>query len=583
MAHEAIRGDDGNHGIPIQTLILRMKCLLLALTGLLPVLTFSQATFAPLDENYDHLIDRYEVASGMIQPALFTGAKPFRRDHIAAFVDSLESQQAFQSRADQFNLAYLRNDSWEYARPETDNTGKPVWKYFYRKKSDFFHVDEPDFDLHINPVIYFAGGNDTETNNPLYINTRGIEVRGMVDHKVGFYTYLTDNQARLPWYAQQQVVSRLFVPHEGFWKSYKDGGVDYLQARGYVTFALSKHIGFQFGHDREFIGNGYRSLIRSDFSPPSLFLKGDVQVWRVHYLFILNRMTADVYGNPSGLTANDKYPEKFSALHHASINIGKRWNVGVFETVIFSPKDSASANRFEWSYLNPIIFYRAIEQQFGSSDNVLLGTDFKWNPTRGVSFYGQLVLDEFVLDNVLDGNGWWANKFGVQGGMKYFNAFGVSNLDLQLEYNIVRPYTYSHSSKYGSYSSYRQPLAHPLGANFREVAAIVRYQPMPRVSLTGKLLMMTKGRDVAGQNWGGDILRVNSSHPMNYGNKIGQGQKNDVMFASALASWQVRHNLFLDGQLVYRSSESPATAYNYDSSIFLVALRWNVARRLYEF
>jgi hypothetical protein len=212
---------------------------------------------------------------------------------------------------------------------------------------------------------------------------------------------------------------------------------------------------------------------------------------------MLNRMVADVQGSASGLKSSGKYPDKYFAFHHLSINIGKKLNIGVFESVVFS--DSSS---FEWSYLNPIIFYRAIEQQFGSSDNVILGADFKWNAFKGFSVYGQFVLDEFVLDNIKEGNGWWANKFAIQAGLKYYDAFGVSNLDLQAETNIVRPYTYSHNPivtanngiPYGSYTNYMQPIAHPLGANFNEVIGILRYQPLPRLNVTGKIIMATIGQ-----------------------------------------------------------------------------------------
>jgi len=34
-------------------------------------------------------------------------------------------------------------------------------------------------------------------------------------------------------------------------------------------------------------------------------------------------------------------------------------------------------------------------------------------------------------------------KVGAQAGLKYINAFGLDHLDLQAEYNSIRPYTYS--------------------------------------------------------------------------------------------------------------------------------------------
>lgn len=553
---------------------------------LLPFGALSQSTTVPLNEDYYHSVDRYEIKSGRVSPALFTGIKPYKRSQIISLVDSL-SEPHFSSRADRFNREYFRNDSWEWSGAASADSEKPILRHFYRKKSDFFHVDEDWFDLHVNPVLHLGAGKDSRrADDMLFINTRGVEVRGMVDRKVGFYTYLADNQTILPAYADEVFVRRnLAVPHEGFWKGYKEGpGVDFLHARGYITVEATRHINVQFGHDRNFIGNGYRSLIFSDFGPPTWFIKGNVKVWKINYLFLLNQMVADVVGNVSGLTSMDKgYPLKYNALHHLSVNVGKKLTLGVFESVIFSPDDPTGTDHFRLDYLNPIIFYRAVEQQNGSSDNVLLGFDFKYLPVRKLSLYGQFVLDEFVIKEIRAGNGWWANKFAVQLGGKYVDAFGVPNLDLQGELNIIRPYTYSHSSTYGNYSNYRQPLAHPLGANVQEAVGILRYQPIPRLNVTGKLVLIKTGRDRAGENWGGNILQSNRNLPQVYGNKIGQGASNDIMFGSFTASWHLKHNLFIDGNIVLRKSESELAAFNNNTNVMSMALRWNIAQRLYEF
>ena len=565
-----------------------MKRITLFLVVLAPLSIFGQSNYATVNENYYHLLDRYEVKSGQVIPHIFTSVKPYKRSAIVTFLDSASQLGLFASPSDKFNFEYFQNDNWEWARPQTNDRQKPVLKYFYRNKSDLLFVDDdPDFDIHVSPVLYIGGGKDSQADDLLFVNTRGIEVRGMLDKKIGFYLYLADNQVRLP----SHVVSTIkdsaatgfypVIPHEGFWKTFKENqGYDFLQTRGYISFEATRHFNLQFGHDKFFIGNGQRSLIFSDHAPPSLFLKGNVKVWRLNYLFMLNRMVADVNGSSSGLKSSGKYPDKFVAFHHLSVNIGKKWNVGLFESVVFNATDSTS---FEWAYLNPVIFYRAIEQQYGSSDNVILGMDFKWNALKGVSVYGQFVLDEFLLDNLKAGNGWWANKFGIQAGIKYYDAFGVSNLDLQAETNIVRPYTYSHNTLYGSYSNYLQPIAHPLGANFKEVIGIVRYQPIPKLSLTAKAIVMKVGRDTTTLNWGGDILKDNSSREKDFNNAPSQGVKNDILLVSFTASWQLHHNLFVDAAIVIRKSESPVPLYNKNASITSVALRWNIPQRLYEF
>ena len=553
-------------------------------------ITQAQSSYAPLNEDYYHWVDRYEIKSGKISPEIFTGIKPYKRSDIVAFVDSLHRSEAnvFTSRTDQFNYDFLRNDNWEWSHAESSNSRKPFLKHLYRKKSDFYHADVKDFDLHINPVIYFGVGKDSRNDETMFINTRGIELRGMVDKKIGFYTYLTDNQAILPSYVWDQMSVNPVIPHEGFWKEYKGktAAVDFFQARGYITFDPTKHFNIQFGHDRFSIGNGYHSFIFSDYAPPSLFLKANVKIWKLNYLFFLNNMTADAPGSLSGSkTSSTGNPMKFVAFHQLSMNIGKKFNLGVFESVVFSDDDSLSNGAFEWSYLNPIIFYRAIEQQNGSSDNVILGMDFKWNIAKKLSLYGQFVLDEFKIDEIKAGNGWWANKYAIQAGAKYIDAFGVSNLDLQGEFNLARPFTFSHNTQYGAYVSYNQPIAHPLGANFTEVVGILRYQPIRRLNFVGKLTLAKVGRDSTANsmNYGGNLLRDNSKNRNEYGNTIGQGFSNDIVFASLTASWQVTHNLFIDANLVVRQSKCSLPLYNSNTTITSLALRWNIARRLYEF
>jgi len=541
-------------------------------------LASAQSTNATLNEDYYHWIDRYEIKSGRIVPGFFTTIKPYKRDMIVKYLDTLTNAEMFTSQSDEFNREFLRNDNWEWSRTEMNESKKPFLKKLYRKKSDLVHVDIPEFDLHVNPVLYLGAGNDNRLDYPVFINTRGVEIRGMVDRKVGFYTFLGENQSSLPSYVDEMMSKNPVVPHEGFWKDFKDHGVDFFQARAYIDFNISRHIYMQFGNDRTFIGNGFRSLIFSDYSPPTLFLRTNVRVWKINYLFQLNRMVADTK------SANkSRYPEKFMAFHHASINIGKKFNLGVFESVIFSPQDSTNNNTFDPGYLNPVIFYRAIEQHYGSSDNALLGMDFKWNAFKKVSLYGQVVLDEFVLDEIMAGDGWWANKYAIQGGIKYMDALGVSNLDMQVETNIVRPYTYSHTTQYGSYSNYRQSLAHPLGANFNEVVGIVRYQPIPRLNLTAKGIYVIIGRDGVKENWGSDIMNLSQTREQEYNNTISQGQSNVILMMNMTASYMLKHNLFVEANQIIRQSKSDLAFYNNNTSLTSVALRWNIPQRHYDF
>jgi hypothetical protein len=540
-----------------------------------------------MNDDYYHLIDRYEIKHGVMDSARFSSVRPYYRQY-AALNAAMHHTRYKNNRRDDFNLKYIVNDSWEWSDTNWHVSKKPILKYLYRESPDLFSVDIPDFNLHINPVLYLSGGVDNRASAYPFINTRGVELRGIIDGKVGFYSFLAENQIRFPEYGNDFIDTFGVVPNEGFWKRFKEDGVDFFTARGYITFDATRHINFQFGHDRHFIGNGYRSLILSDFTPAYLFLKINTRVWKINYTNIFASLTSEIELVSSGTGGTRAFNKKNMALHHLSIDIGKKVNVGLFESVIFARQDSLGNNTFDISYLNPIIFYRAIEQSNGSPDNILIGMDFKWHVIPGILTYGQFIFDEFLLEELQEGRGWWGNKFGFQAGAKWMDVLGLPNLDLQLEMNWVRPYTYSHNTNFGSYSHYRQPLAHPLGANFREVISVLRYQPLPKLMVQCKGFFINTGRDRDDLNFGSNILlnsetRDNGSGDRNFGHSQGQGVKTDILLLEFSASYQVRHNVFLDFRYLYRDEQSEIENRNNTTNYPSFALRWNIPQRLNEF
>ncbi len=176
---------------------------------------------------------------------------------------------------------------------------------------------------------------------------------------------------------------------------------------------------FQFGHDRNFIGNGYRSLILSDFATNYLFVKTQTKVWRFNYTNIVANLV------PFALQDGTVFKNKYLAFHHLSFNVTDNLNIGLFESVTFSRNDSTQTKGFDFNYLNPVVFFRPIEQNRASFDNAILGLDWKWNLWGKVQFYGQYVLDELVFSEFKSRTGDWRNKQAGQIGLKYVDAFGI--------------------------------------------------------------------------------------------------------------------------------------------------------------
>ncbi len=550
----------------------------------------SQSVYLPSGHWSEHLVDRLEIRSGNLNGQLHTANKPYRSEDVVRYAVYADSLGRLDSRADAFNFEYLYRDQAEYAEDlDTVLTGpskKPFLRIFYREPASFLQVDEPAFDVRINPVLNLEVGKETGLEDFRYLNTRGAELRGRIDRKVAFYLYASENQGRFMQYVQDRWRSQNQVmPGEGRGKPINDdtlffggGGIDFFSVRGYIEFPVTRHIDVQFGQDKNFIGDGYRSLVLSDEGKDYLFLKLKTRVWKLEYQNIF----AELADYREENIKDSPIRKKFLAFHRLGLNIGKSANIGLFESVVFGPVDSTGRTGFDFYYLNPIIFYRAVEFNLGSLDNVMIGADWKYNFLKSGQFYGQFLLDEFNFSKIREGNGWWANKIGMQAGLKYIDAFGLSNLDLQGEFNTVSPYTYGHFEPISSYSHFAQPLAHPLGANFREGIAIVRYQPIGRLSLSGRLIAARYGLDTAGSNWGGNIFLDNDDFEQEFGNSIGQGVKTDLLLIDLTASWQLFHDFFVDLRLIRRHEENSLTGAE-ASTFFSGGIRWNAVSRDFGF
>lgn len=543
-----------------------------------PASAFAQSTYLNQGAKEYHFLERLEIKQQRNELLNFSSLKPFNRKYIVAQAELADS--VVRSEADRYNLQSLlmANSEWVKGGQESFQSKKPFLHTFYKTKANFFEVNQKDFILVINPMLNLHGGAESnDGNNKQFINSRGVTVRGLIAGKVGFSTTLIENQERGPKYFQEMVRTYDAVPGVGFYKPFKNNPAvyDYFDARGSLMFNAAKFIDFQFGYDKNFIGNGYRSLFLSDWGNSYLFAKINTRIWKFNYQNLFMELMPEFH-KPGRDTLIDR---KYAAMHHLSMNVTKWLNIGLFESVIFGRK-----NHFDFQYLNPIIFYRHIEGTVGSPDNAFAGLDFKANVAKKFQFYGQLMLDEFLISKLRNSPNNWVNKYGIQLGAKYVDAFGINNLDLQLEMNRVRPFTYAHYDSVSNYTHYNQPLAHPLGANFQEIIGILQYQPFPKWNLYARAMYYYKGLDSTGVNYGGNIFRDYTTRIKDDGFAVGSGNKARCFNGMLNVSYEFRQNLFFEMLMQYRKFTLDGMSKEDSQSLLLSAgIRWNIFRRTYDF
>ncbi len=412
-------------------------------------------------------------------------------------------------------------------------------------------------------VVDLQLGKDVQSElSYTYNNTRAINIQGGLGEKLSFSTSIFESQGRFADYVNTYAESikpdggnPAIVPGRGIAKIHGDDAYDYPIAEGYISYRASKMFTAQFGHGKNFIGDGYRSLLVSDAASPHPFLKLNTSFWKIKYTNTWMWLK-DV--RPKA-TVDGAYGSKYMATHFLSLNVTKKLNIGLFESVLWTNNNNRG---FDVNYLNPIIFYRAIEFSSGSrAGNALIGLSGKYKVSNKVNVYGQLIIDEFSSKDIFGGENSWKNKLGYQVGAKYYNAFKVKNLMLQIEYNQVRPYTYSHDELLLNYGHNNQSMAHLWGANFREVIGIGHYN-YKRWYGMAKLIYGQRGLDKGdGVSYGGDIYLNNDLRPSDNGIEILQGDKANVFIADLQAGYLVNPSTNLKAFInVTQRSFSPANA-----------------------
>jgi hypothetical protein len=391
-------------------------------------------------------------------------------------------------------------------------------KQYFNDNSDFKILALPLAGLNYEK---HTGDSDTAISN-LGI---GFMFKSSFRNKLSFDADFSANKGTFSPFLLERVDSLNIMPGNGLRYNGTPQKIYYENWNAHLSYSPNKFINIQVGRGKNFWGYGYRSLFLSDNATSYPFAKFTTNFWRIKYVSMVAQMKdiRNANGDPS------KFFNKFGTFHLLSWNITKRFNINIFESVIWQAKDTLQNRQLDINYLNPVIFFRPVEYSLGSSDNSILGLGAQFKINDAMSIYGQGLLDEFLLSQIKADSGWWANKYGLQIGFKAFEPFKLKGFYFQTEYNAVRPFTYSHGSIYQNFAHYNQPLAHPMGSNFRDWIIILEYR-YKWLTISNRTIIGNYGTDTAGLNYGGNLYQSYSSRAQDYHNFIGQGLNNELFY-----------------------------------------------------
>ena len=437
-----------------------------------------------------------------------------------------------------------------------------------KSSNSTFYADLlPDFTMGKN-----LSGSKESTSLVSY----GVQIGGTVGDNFYYNVMGFENQATFPEYISTYINQTGIIPGQARAKVYGQDNYDWKYFTAVASYTPVKYLNISLGQDKTFIGDGYRSVLMSDYAPPSPFVKLTGTLGNVKYMVMFTYMN-----DPIDLDSAGNVRKKWGVFHYLDWNVSNRLSLGFYDSVIWYDRDNDGHYRgFDVTYLNPITFLRPLEASNGSPDNALIGATAKYKITNGITAYGEFALDEFQAKQFFSDDGSSRNKYAFQVGLRGGNMFGITGLNYLIESNTAKPYTYSERGPILSYTANGEPIAQPWGANYRELVGLLNYS-YHRFTFSGEGDYGHYGLDIDGLDYGKDPFQ-DYTNPAKYeDNYIGQGLTTNMYFLDGKVAYVLnpKYNLRIELEGMYRDEKN--VQFNDKTTMITIGIRSSF-RAMYE-
>ena len=331
--------------------------------------------------------------------------------------------------------------------------------------------------------------NDQES---IYHRWGGAEAFAYVGDHWAFYASLRDNNE----------TKRISDPEYftlrpgGAYKYTPDGGGDYSEMRGGVTYAwkwgtvglLKDHVNWG--------NNEHGPMIFSDRAPSFAQIKlqiKPVKWFELNYFhgWLVSMEVDSVRSYYSGYPPREVYRPKYVAANIFTFTPWRKLNISIGNSIIYSDMNVHPA------YLIPVMFYKSIDHTVNNgidNQNSQMFLDISSRNIKKLHLYGTLYIDELKFDRITDPNthNFWATKLGAK-----TTNLGLQNVSLTVEYSMSMPITYEHRVPTLTFASNYYNLGYYLRDNSQEIYAAIEFKPVRGLHVKGSYALAQHGPDYA--------------------------------------------------------------------------------------
>ncbi len=245
------------------------------------------------------------------------------------------------------------------------------------------------------------------------------------------------------------------------------------------------------GRQRVFWGPQPVNLSISETAEPLDLFSARYKKGRLRFSFLFARLDESRPDSVDILRLADETfnDNRYLVGHRLDIMFHKRFRLGLFETIIYGGEGRPP----ELYYLNPLQFFHTAQLNENEDDNTMLGLDFSYIPVNEVLLYGQLLVDDFQIDNRSQGDQ-EPNEIGYMAGLFKSGRTSSFSPDIKLEYVRITNRTYHQKQPRNRYLNRNLLIGHPLGPDADSLSLVARFWPTPLQSAEIELAWCRHGQ-----------------------------------------------------------------------------------------
>jgi len=193
---------------------------------------------------------------------------------------------------------------------------------------------------------------------------------------------------------------------------------------------------------------------------------------------------------------NFEQDNRYLVGHRIDLRLWRNLRLGLYELNVFGGVGRSP----ELYYLNPLQLFHAAQLNEHKNDNTLLGADLIWLPRKGYSVHGQLLVDDYQIDNSAQSDQ-EPNEIAFVLGATRSGSVGTWLPDIEVEYTRIANRTYHQLHARNRYVYRGRPLGHSLGSDADSLALLCRFWPGRNQSLTVETAYARRGEGSLDGPW----------------------------------------------------------------------------------